>query len=271
MPDRSADFLLTGWLFEPSIIIGLIVLSGSYLLFATRLRWQFQDSSPLTAGQFANFTSGILVLCLALLSPLDLLGDRYWFTAHMTQHLILTLIAPPLLLLGTPGWMFGPLRRHRRVLGLARSLCNPYVGFITFNFVFAIWHVPALYDATLTSEPLHIAEHLMFIASALLTWMPLLSPTPLLPRVSPPTQVLYLFLQSLPPTVLGAIITFAPGPLYAFYSSVPRLWGIPVMEDQVYAGLIMWIGGALIWLLALTIVFFKWFNRQEPVEEQGFI
>ncbi len=265
------SFWLTGWLFEPSIILGLAVLYGGYLLAATRLRGRFPGSLPLTRGQLAAFSSGILVLLFALLSPLDQLGDDYLFTAHMTQHLLLTLVAPPLLLAGTPGWMFEPLRLRRQALNLARYLGSGYVGFLAFNFVFAIWHVPSWYDAALYSSPVHILEHLMFIGTALMTWMPVMSPTPLLPRLAPPVQVLYLFMQSLPPTILGAIIAFAPSPLYLFYMTVPRLWGISVMDDQLYAGLIMWVGGAFIWLFALTIVFFKWFNRQEPAEGQGFI
>jgi putative membrane protein len=271
MPDRSLSFWLMGWLFEPSIILGLGVLYGGYLLIATRLRDRFAGSQPLTQGQLAAFTSGVLVLAIALLSPLDTLGDDYWFSAHMVQHLLLTLVAPPLLLVGTPGWMFDPLRRHRTTLTLARFLGNAYTGFIVFNFVFAIWHVPTLYDAALYAEPIHILEHLMFIATALMTWMPILSPTPLIPRLAPAVQVLYLFLQSVPGTVLGAVISFAPDPLYTFYASAPRLFGVSVMADQLYGGLIMWVGAALVWLLALTIVFFKWFNREEPLEGQGFI
>ncbi len=271
MPDRSLDFWLTGWLFEPSIILGLAVLYLGYLLIAGRWRAQFKGSHPLTTGQFAAFTSGIFILVIALLSPLDRLGDDYWFSAHMTQHLLLTLVAPPLLLAGTPGWMFEPLRWRHWLLVIARFLSNPYVAFISFNVVFALWHVPSLYNAALYSEPVHILEHLTFIGTALLTWLPMQSPTPMLPRLAPPIQVFYLFLQSLPPTALGAIIAFDPTPLYSFYVQAPRLWGVSVMEDQLYAGLLMWIGGALIWLLALTIVFFKWFNREEPVEGQGFI
>jgi cytochrome c oxidase assembly factor CtaG len=271
MPDRSWEFWLTGWLFEPSIILGLAVLYSGFLLVTGRLRPRFRDSRPLTSGQFVAFTSGIFVLAVALLSPLDRLGDEYLFSAHMTQHLLLTLVAPPLLLLGTPGWLFEPLRGRRGLLAVTGFLANPYVAFISFNFVFTLWHVPSWYDAALYSEPVHILEHLTFIGTALLTWMPMQSPTPLLPRLAPPVQVLYFFLQSLPPTALGAIIAFDPTPLYSFYVQAPHLWGVSVMEDQLYAGLIMWIGGALIWLLALTIVFFKWFNREEPVEGQGFI
>lgn len=271
MPDNSLDFWLTAWRVEPSIIIGLVLLYGGYLALTLRWRAQSPASRPLTGGQLTSFTAGIVVLALALLSPLDELSDEYLFIAHMVQHVLLTLIAPPLLIAGTPGWLFEPLRDRSRLLGLARFLTNPYVAFLSFNAVFTIWHVPGLYDAALDSEPVHILEHLSFIATAVLTWMPVMSSTPLLPRLAPPLAVLYLFLQSLPPTVLGAVISFAPEPLYPFYAEAPRLWSISLMEDQLYAGLIMWIGGALIWLLALTIVFFKWFSRQEPAEGQELV
>ncbi len=271
MPDRSLDFWLTSWSFEPSIILGGALLYGGYLWLTGRLRHRFPGDRPRTRSELAFFTSGILVLFIALVSPLDRLGDDYWFTAHMVQHLLLTLAAPPLLLLGTQGWLFEPLRDHKRLLALGRFLANPYLAFFAFNFVFSIWHVPSLSDAALNSESVHIVEHLTFIGSAVLTWMPVLSPTPLLPRLALPVQVLYLFIQSLVPTILGAVICFADAPLYSFYTQAPRIWGLGVMEDQLYAGLIMWIGGALIFLLALTVVFFKWFNRQEQVEGQGFI
>lgn len=265
------DFWLFSWSFEPSIVVGLVVLYGGYLLLTGPQRKVFRGSKPLSSGQFASFTSGTLVLVVALLSPLDRLGDDYLFAAHMTQHVLLTLVAPPLMLLGTPAWLFEPLRHRPRLLRAARSISNPYLAFLLFNVVFALWHVPAWYDAALTSTPIHIVEHLSFIGTSFLTWMPMISPTPLIPRLAPPMQVLNLFLQSLPATGLGAIIAFASAPLYPFYVQAPHVWGLDVMQDQLYAGLIMWIGGALIWLLALTLVFFKWFGREEPIEGQGFI
>lgn len=265
------DFWISSWSFEPSIVAGIVVLYGGFLLLTGPQRRRFQRSEPLTSFQFAAFTSGTLTLVIALLSPLDRLGDDYLFAAHMTQHLLLTLVAPPLLLLGSPAWLFEPLRRQARLLSAARFLASPYVAFLSFNVVFALWHVPAWYDGALASTPVHIVEHLSFIGTAILTWMPVLSPTPLIPRSAPPIQVLYLFLQSLPATGLGAIIAFASDPLYPFYVQAPHIWGLGIMDDQLYAGLIMWVGGALAWLLALTLVFFNWFNREGPVEGQGFI
>ncbi len=271
MPDASWEFWLTGWSAEPSILIGLAVLYGGYLLASGPLRPHFPNNQRVASAQLALFTAGIFTIVLALLSPLDLLSDKHWFNAHMTQHLLLTLIAPPLLLLGTPAWIFEPLRRHASLLSIARALTSPLVAFFAFNIVFALWHLPALYNRALENEALHIVEHLTFMATATLTWMPVLSPTPLLPRLAQPSQVLYLFLQSLLPSGLGAVITFASAPLYSFYVSAPRIWGVSAMEDQVWAGLVMWIGGAFIFLFALTFVFFKWFGREEPLEGQGFI
>lgn len=265
------DFWITAWSFEPSIVLGLAVLFASYIVLTGPLRKRFSASRQLSSLQFASFAGGLAVLVIALVSPLDRLGDDYLFSAHMTQHILLTLVAPPLLLFGLPSWIFEPLRNHVKTIKIARFLSNPYVAFLSFNFAFAIWHVPSWYGAALDSEPIHFLEHLSFIGTATLTWLPILSPTPFMPRMAPPVQVLYLFLQSLPATVLGSIIAFASAPLYSFYAQAPRTWGLGVMEDQLYAGLIMWIGGALIWLLALTLVFFNWFNREEPIEGQGFI
>jgi putative membrane protein len=269
--DSSWGYWLTAWNFEPSVLLGIAILYGGYLVATGPLRTRFPSNQAITSGQLAAYTGGIITLVIALLSPLDLLSDKYWFNAHMVQHILLTLIAPPLLLLGTPAWLMESLLKPGSIRALARKLTNPYFAFLSFNIVFALWHIPTLYDRALEFEPLHIFEHLTFIATATLTWMPVLSPTPLLPRLSQPVQVLYMFLQSLLPTGLGAVITFAEQPLYTFYVNAPRGAGLSVLEDQVWAGLIMWIGGAFIFLFALTLIFFKWFSREEPIEGQGFI
>ncbi len=271
MPDQSLSFWLTNWLFEPSIILGLVGVYVGYILATGRYRSRFPGSTPVSRGQFAYFTTAIIIFALALLSPLDKLGDEYWFTAHMLQHVLLTLVAPPLLILGIPGWLFEPLRNQPKLLKTARMLTNPYIAFVAFNVIFSIWHVPDLYNAALADERVHIIEHLSFMVTAVMTWMPVLSPTPLLPRLAAPVAILYLFLQSIPPTILGALITFSETPIYSFYATAPRLWGLGVMDDQTWAGLIMWTGGAFIWLFALTVVFFKWFNRNESPETHEFI
>jgi len=268
----ALDFLWTGWTFDPSIRLGIVLVQGVFLLLIGPLRARFPSSQPVSSKQLTYWTLGILTLIIALITPLSALADLYLFSAHMLQHILLMLVAPPLLLLGTPSWFFEPLRTRPVLLSLARNLCNPFIAFGLFNVVFVGWHAPALYDLALYSPPTHLLEHLTIVLTAFLTWMPLLSPTVLIPRLPLPLQVFYAFLQSIVGTALGAILTLAPEPIYVFYTQAARIWAIPVLEDQVWAGLIMWAGAALLWLLTLTIVFFRWFNANGPVEgEHKFI
>lgn len=262
----SLDFLWTAWTFDPGIWFGIVALHGSYLLAVGPLRNKFAASQPVTSKQLTYWTLGILTLIVALITPLSLLSDQYLFSAHMTQHILLTLVAPPLLLLGTPDWFFDPLKTRPALLQMARSLTNPFFVFAAFNVIFLAWHIPSLYNLALYSPVTHLFEHLTIVSTAVLTWMPVLSPTKLLPRLPLPLQVFYIFLQSIVGTGLGAILTLAKEPIYIFYAQAPRIWAIPALEDQVWAGLIMWSGGALIWLLALTIVFFRWFGAKGPIE-----
>lgn len=247
-------------------------MHGAYLLVVGPLRSKFSTSKPLASRQLVFWTLGILTLIVALITPLSLLADQYLFSAHMLQHVLLTLVAPPLLLLGLPGWVFDPLRQFPLLLRLARQLTGPFAAFAAFNVVFVVWHIPAFYNLALYSTPVHLLKHLTMVASALGLWMPILSPTPLLPRAPLPVQVLYIFLASVISTGLGALITLARVPIYIFYEQAPRFWAIPALEDQIWAGLIMWVGAGLIFLLALTIVFFHWFGANGPIAgEHSFI
>lgn len=254
---------LTAWVWWPSVVAGITTLTIAYLAAVGPLRERFPGSSPLSRSQVRWYLLGLGVILFALVSPLDVLGDEYLFSAHMTQHVLITLVAPPLLLLGTPGWLLRPALSLRGVALLARALTHPLVAFALFDANLIFWHLPALYDATLHSEPIHVAEHLLFMSAAVIAWWPILSPLAELPRLSYPRQILYLFLQALPMTVLSAVITFAPFPLYEAYIEAPRLFGLSVMADQEIAGLIMWMPGGMVYFVAMTIVFFRWTSREE--------
>lgn len=255
------------WNFDPAILIGLALQAGAYLACVGPLRTRFPGAEPVPPVRIQTFLLGVLVLFIALCSPIETLGDRYLLSAHMVQHMLMTLIAPPLLLLGTPRWLFRPLLRLPLALPLGRLITSPLAAFVSFNLVFALWHVPSYYEATLRSTPIHILEHALFFATATLTWWPIFSPMDELPRMADPAQCLYLFLASIPPTILGALITFA-GVLYPTYARAPRVWGLSPETDQQIAGLLMWIPGSLIFLLVLTIVFFRWFNNEEHIPSQ---
>ena len=268
MPEQSVEFSWAAWHGHPSVVIGTLALAGAYLLGVGPLRRRFGWAERVNPGQVAIFLSGVLVIFIALLSPLHELGDEYLFSAHMVQHLLLTLVAAPLLLLGTPGWLLRPLLRSPRVLGAARFVTLPVVAFILFNVVFAFWHVPALYDLALRDRGIHILEHLMFIVAAVIMWWPILSPLPELPRAPNIVQMVYLFVQPTVPAIVGAMITFSDRILYTWYAEAPRVWGISGHTDQQVAGLIMWVPGGVAFLLTLIVVFLVWASEEESRARQ---
>src|SRR5438034_11044785 len=171
---------------------------------------------------------------LALNGPLHNLSDSYLFSSHMLQHLVLTRVFPPLLLYGTPAWVIRPLVRPRWVLGVARRATRPLAAGALFSVPITLWHFPQFYEAALEHHPLHIAQHLVFIATAVIMWWPVLSPLPELPRAGYGTQLLYLFALGLPMSLAGALITLADGVLYPLYASAPRVGGLtPAAEPQL--------------------------------------
>ncbi len=240
------------WTVHPSTVIGLGVLAGLYLWASSRLK-----KRPRVSQQI-YFFAGLFVIFASLNGPLHDLSDYYLFSAHMVQHLLITLLVPPLLLLGTPGWMLRPLLTSKPVASAARFVTRPVICFVIFNVVIAVWHLPPMYNATLSGHGVHIGEHLMFMAAAVLMWWPFLSPLPELPRLSYPGQMLYCFLMIIPMSIVAVYITMADTILYPAYSSAPRIWGLSPLDDQQLGGLIMWIPGGIVFYVILTVVFFRW-------------
>ena len=264
MPEPLATFSWWQWHFHPDIVFGVVLLEGLYLLGVGPLRKRFALASSVEPRQVALFSLGVLVLYVALTGPLHELADNFLFSAHMVQHLLIVLVTPPLLLVGIPGWLLRPLIRPSLVLTAGRFLTNPLIAFLIFTAVLAAWHLPLLYDLTMSNHAAHVTEHVMFIASAVIMWWPLMSLLPELPRASYPIQMVYLFFMTLPMGFIGAAITFSHRVLYPWYDNVPRLWGLSAVADQQIGGLIMKIPGALTFMVLLVLVFFAWYNRDGP-------
>ncbi len=261
--------ILLDWNWDASLWIGMSILVAGYLLLAGPWRSRFPGSEPVTPSQKAWFLTGAGILWFALVSPLDVLGDEYLFSAHMTQHVLIALVAPPLLILGTPGWMLRPALKNPLIARLAGFLSRPIVAFALFNGVFAIWHLPTLYDATLENETIHIIEHLSFIITGVINWWPVYGSLPELEYLKPPARLLYLFLEGVPMTILGAIIVFAPTILYTPYLKAPRLFGLNPMDDQNIAGLIMAMPAGMIYLAAMGEVFYSWMKKEGSSSPSG--
>jgi len=266
MVDIGLDFWLTQWDLEPSIIIGTVLITGLYLYAIGPFRKRHFPDEPIRRGQTIAFLSGVLIMFLALVSPLDELGDSYLFSAHMLQHLCLTILGPPLLLIGTPEWMVKPVLSNKVVFHVAKVLTYPVVAFVLFNVDFFLWHAPLLYNATLENQSIHIFEHITFIFFSLCYWWPIFSPSKDLPPLSFGGQILYLFLSGMPSVLLGAGLTFS-SPLYAPYIAAPRIWGISAATDQQLGGLIMWVPVSIFYIVIMSVLFIRWMLQQEAKQQ----
>jgi len=245
------------WRLDPTILLGIVSLAALYVVGVVWPRLA-------TPTRMLSFFASLLVLFVALASPLDTIGDTYLLSAHMTQHLLLVLVVPPLALYGLPESVSARVRDLPLVGGLAPRLTRGPVAFATYNVVFALAHLPVFFDLTLRNEGAHIAEHLLFIGVGLLAWWPILGPATGAPRLAYPFQMLYLFLSTLPCSLVGALITLSGVVLYRSYATAPRPWDLGPLADQQIAGLTMWIGGSVYYFLAFMIVFFMWARQDDP-------
>lgn len=245
------------WSIHPSTVVGIAALGALYLWAAAR-----SQRGP-TLGQKIYFFSGLLVMFASLNGPIHDLSDDYLFSAHMVQHLLLTLVMPPLLLAGVTGDMLsGPLS-SRFVKPAARFFTRAPIAFVVFNLVIAAWHLPPLYNAAMANHNIHILEHLMFMVAAVLMWWPLMSQLSEFPRLAYPGQMLYSFLMSIPMSIVAVYIAMSDHVLYPAYAAAPRVLPLSPIQDQLLGALIMWIPGGIIFYIIMTVVFFKWNARGE--------
>ncbi len=241
------------------VVLGTVV--AVYLLAVRRHDAASGQTTPQRDRRM--FLGGMAILWLASGWPIHDLAERYLFSVHMTQHLLFTLVAAPVLVAGIPVWMWRAVLRHAPARIVWRFLTRPVPALVVFNGVLLFTHWPAVVTASVGSEITHLGLHLLVVGSALVMWWPVVSPLPEMPPITPPAQMLYLFFQSLAPTIPASFLTFGTEPLYPIYATFPRIWGISALDDQLLAGLIMKLaGGAILWIV-IAVVFFRWANREE--------
>lgn len=263
------EFSWTRWPIHPSTVIGCAIVLGAYFAALGPLRRKYQWADHVETWQPICFTSGILILLLASNGPLHELSDLFLFSAHMVQHLLMTLIMAPLLLVGIPDWLWRALIRNTVGFGVARVLTSPLVAFAVYNVIFAGWHFPMFYNWALEDHNVHIAQHLMFIAAAMFMWWPVVEPLPELARLITPLRMVYLFAISIPMSLVSALITLSEEILYTWYGDAERIFSLSVLEDQQLGGLIMWVPGALIFWVAISILFYRWATAANREEEEA--
>ena len=264
-----AEFSWTRWPLHPSTIIGCAVVLGAYFAAIGPLRRKYQWSDHVPAWQPICFTSGILVFLIGSNGPLHELSDLFLFSAHMVQHLLMTMLMAPLILVGIPDWLWRAIIRNTVGFGVARVLTSPLIAFGVYNVIFAGWHFPMFYNWALENHNVHIVQHIMFIVAAMFMWWPVMEPLPELARLVTPLRMVYLFAISIPMSVVSALITLSEDILYTWYSDADRIFSLTVLEDQQLGGLIMWVPGALIFWVAISILFYRWATAANREEEEA--
>lgn len=218
--------------------------------------------------QWGFFAGAILVLELSADWPMHDIGEEYLYSVHMVQHLLLTLVVPPLFLLATPRWLADLILGSGRVRRSVRWLVLPVTAGVTYNAVFVFMHWPPTVTAAVDSAPVHFGLHLLVVLAALAMWTPICGPIEEW-RISLPAQMVYLFMMSVIPTVPGAWLTFASKPVYTVYDTPFRAYGISALSDQQMAGLIMKLGGGIYLWTIITGLFFVWAGRHEAAQKAG--
>jgi putative membrane protein len=244
----------------------VIVLSAAYAITVARIgpRHVAAGQPSVTRLQAVCSALGVASVFLASDWPVHDIAEELNYSMHMVQHLLLSMVAAPLLLLGTPAWMLRAILRPPSALfRTVRFLARFLPALLVFNVVLVLTHWPAIVDASLHNHALHFLVHALIFTTALLIWVPVLSPLPEIPRLSPPPRMIFLFLQSVVPTLPASFLTFGSSPLYRFYEGVPHLWGLSTLDDQRLAGLIMKLGaGLLLWML-IAVIFFRWAGEED--------
>jgi len=260
------NLLTSGWEFHPSVVAGCLLLLAVYL---TAVRFHVNRTTLF-------FVSGVAVMFLALVSPLDSLGDDYLFSAHMAQHILLDMVVPPLFVLGIPTEMATAILRCPPAAWAERILGTPVIAWMIGTATLWLWHLPFLYNVTLENEGVHIFEHLTFLVTGTIFWWPVFSPLPER-RMTPLGSVIYLTLGAIANALLGIIFTISATPFYARYANpkdelgalslIRNTWGLTQIADQQLGGAFMWTFGSVIFFWAIMVLVARWLKESTAQEE----
>lgn len=268
VPRPSWPGVLTAWELSPLVWVPILLAAGLY-------EWGFARVRRYPGVRRIHFHLGLLVLALALVSPLGAYDDTI-FWVHMLQHLLITAVAAPLLALGAPVALAlralpaGPRRRVAVVVGsrVLHRLTSPVLTWLYLAVWLYVVHFSPLYEAALTNDWIHAAEHLVFLVAGFLFWWPVVGLDPGARRLAWPVRLLYLLVFTPVGVFLGLAIYSAGAPLYPHYAHIAHAWGSDAMADQRLAGEMMWEGGMLLNLAALPFVIFGWFRHEQREAER---
>jgi putative copper resistance protein D len=261
--------ILLEWRFEPIVLTALVIAATGWVILSRRVAASHPDH-PHPTWRGAAFLGGLATLAVALMSPIEAYEGSL-FSVHMLQHMLLELVAAPLLLLGAPATL--ALRAaspsvRRGLLAVLHSravsvLSFPLLAWVLFAAVNWGWHFSSLYDQALENRWLHDLQHLSFLGAALLFWWPVIGADPARWRLPHPVRLFYLFLAMPQNSFLGIALMSAPVALYPHYLTNLRDWGPTPIADQNVGGMLMWVGGDVVFLLAMGFVVAAWVRHED--------
>lgn len=264
------DDIATAWSCPPWPLAAMLLTGGLYLRGWLRIR--HRRSQELPGWRAIAFFGGLASLWLAIASPIDELDDVL-LVAHMTQHLILMSVAPPLLVLGAPTVPIlqglprilirrglSHLLKRRWFHGFTRFLSHPAFGWLSMNIAYLGWHVPAAYELTLRSEPWHNFEHICFLLTSIAFWWTVIQPWPSRSPWSRWAVIPYLVTADLVNTGISAFLTFCGRVVYPSYAEAPRVSSLSALNDQIAAGAEMWVLGSTIFLITAMVILHQLFS-----------
>jgi len=262
--------LLADWAFDPLVTLPLLLVGAAYL-WAVRRVDRAHPGNPVPGSRVVAFVAGLAAIEVALQSIIDRY-DTTLFSVHMVQHMLLTLMAPPLLALGAPITLALRVARpevRRRVIlpilhsRLLRFLSFPVVAWLLFASVMWGTHFSPIFNESLEQPLVHQLEHLAYLAAGLLFWWPVVGVDPSPWRVPHPLRAMYLFLQMPQNTFLALAIYSAAAPLYPHYAAIHLPWGPDPLVDQQIAGGLMWIVGDIVFIVAIVLTVLGWMHAEE--------
>lgn len=241
----------------------VLALALGYAYAELRLRPLLAPSARgASRRQWVVWYLGILTMFVVSSWPFHDIGEQALFSVHMVEHMVIVYVSAPLLLLGMPRWMADATIGRPAVARFLRPLVHPVPAFTILTAALIGIHWPAAVEAMLTNELAHFLIHALLFVGALVAWMPVRSPTPALPRLGPPMQMVYLFLHSLLPTIPASFLTFSSVAVYPIYGDAALAWGIDPVTDQTVAGLIMKLGGGVLLWAAIAVIWFRWVSGE---------
>lgn len=258
------------WNFAPSILMMLLSQAVLYGYLISLARKDGRWGADVKPRHIAWFAAGLLTIFIALVSPLDALSNYASFAAHMTQHILLAIVAPVCLLIGTPRYWLSYLFNIPVIKNLLRLAAHPLIAIGVFTVVLWAWHLPALYEGALRDANLHIVEHTMFLITGVILWAPILHTLPPDKPMNYFVKIAYLFFNMITSSILAAVFTFAQGVIYPYYGNAMQVFGMTPLDDQQLAGAIMWVPGGGIFLAATLIAFAAWLQNEEKKGQAGY-